>query len=30
MLLPYKERLGAQALDRREFLDRFRAAQDKT
>jgi Leu/Phe-tRNA-protein transferase len=28
MLLPYKERLGAQALDRREFLERFRAAQD--
>ncbi|MDR1024156.1 MAG: leucyl-tRNA--protein transferase [Treponema sp.] len=28
MLLPYKKRLGAQALDRREFLERFRAAQE--
>jgi Leu/Phe-tRNA-protein transferase len=28
MLLPYKERLGAQAMDRGEFLDRFREAQD--
>jgi Leu/Phe-tRNA-protein transferase len=27
MLLPYKERLGAQVMDRREFLERFRAAQ---
>jgi Leu/Phe-tRNA-protein transferase len=27
MLLPYKERLGAQAMDRGEFLDRFREAQ---
>jgi Leu/Phe-tRNA-protein transferase len=29
MLLPYKERLGAQALCRGEFLDRFRAAQER-
>jgi Leu/Phe-tRNA-protein transferase len=28
MLLPYKERLGARILDRREFLDLFRAAQE--
>jgi Leu/Phe-tRNA-protein transferase len=28
MLLPYKERLGARALGRGEFLDRFREAQD--
>jgi Leu/Phe-tRNA-protein transferase len=28
MLLPYKERLGARILDRREFLERFRAAQE--
>jgi Leu/Phe-tRNA-protein transferase len=28
MLLPYKERLGARILDRGEFLERFRAAQE--
>jgi Leu/Phe-tRNA-protein transferase len=27
MILPYKEQLGAQALDRREFIELFRQAQ---
>ncbi|MDR3148145.1 MAG: GNAT family N-acetyltransferase [Treponema sp.] len=29
MLLPYKESLGARALSRREFLERFRKAQGR-
>jgi Leu/Phe-tRNA-protein transferase len=28
MVLPYKERLGARVMDRGEFLDRFREAQE--